>query len=101
MTFRDPDGSDDSFGVPDFEIASNEARIIVTLTREDEGIDGYIEIDEGTEFDPGDTAGSPGQDVLRLAAEMVLVAAGYDEKQVVDFLNTAVRGPVQLIETED
>ncbi len=80
----------------EIEIAPNEARVIVTLAREEEGIDGFIDTIEGLEFDPGDAEGASGRDVLRLAAEMVLIAAGYGEQEVQRFLDTASRGPMQL-----
>ena len=82
------------------EIAANEAKVIVTLTREEDGIDGFIDTIEGMEFDPGDTDDFSGGDVLRLAAEMILVAAGYDENEVQSFLETAPRGPMQLEDAE-
>ncbi len=84
----------------DEDVAPNEAKVIVTLTREDDGIDGFIDTIEGMEFDPGDTEDFAGGDVLRLAAEMILVAAGYDENEVQSFLETAPRGPMQLEDTE-
>lgn len=78
------------------DVAPNEARVIITLTREQEGIDGFIDTIEGLEFDPGDMEDFPGRDVLRLAAEMVLLAAGYDDAETRTFLETAPRGPVEL-----
>lgn len=88
------------FDVDDVEIDENQAEVVVTLTRQDEGIEGYVDVREGVDFDPGDTEASPGMDVLRLAAEMVLVAAGYDEDEVQNFLDTAPRGPVQLTDAD-
>jgi len=82
------------------DVAPNEAKVIVTLTRADDGIDGFIDTIEGMEFDPGDTDDFAGGDVLRLAAEMILVAAGYDENEVQSFLETAPRGPMQLEDAE-
>lgn len=99
MTY-DENGMDD-FAGDEIDVAPNEAKVIITLTREEEGIDGFIDTVEGTDFDPGDIADYPGRDVLRLAAEMVLVAAGYEDEEVQRFLETAPRGPIQLDEVEE
>ncbi len=89
--------NDYQFGADDgVDIDENQAEIVITLTHTDEGIEGFVDVHEGVEFDPGDTQGGNGLDTLRLAAEMVLVAAGYDEDEVGNFLDTAPRGPVQL-----
>ena len=101
LSFKQHDDIDDDYGDIGPDVAPNEAKVIITLTREEEGIDGYIETSEGLDFDPGDIADFPGRDLLRLAAEMVLAAAGYDENQVQQFLDTAPRGPVQLYEAEE
>jgi len=100
LNFINSERPDDPFS-KESDLAPNEAKITITLTREEEGIDGYIETDEGVEFDPGDIEDFPGGDVLRLAAEMVLAAAGYDEKHVEEFLDSAPRGAVQLFEPEE
>ncbi len=98
MTYEN-DGAEAEEFAEEQEIAPNEAQVIVTLTREQEGIDGYISTIEGMEFDPGDMEDFAGRDVLRLAAEMVLLAGGYDEQEVQTFLETAPRGPVELVDT--
>lgn len=90
---QDEDGELDA---EDFDIAPNEAKVVITLARQEEGIDGFIDTVEGTDFDPGDTEGFSGSDVVRLAAEMVLIAAGYSEEDVQHFLDTAPRGPMPL-----
>lgn len=94
---RDDDYLDDELETEeDYDIATNEAKVVVTLMREEEGIDGFIDTIEGADFDPGDSEEFPGNDVLRLAAEMVLIGAGYSREDVVNFLDTAPRGPMQL-----
>ncbi len=101
MTYdADPEYTADLDG-DQIDLGANEAKVIITLAREDDAIDGFIDTIEGVDFDPGDAADFPSRDVLRLAAEMVLVAAGYDEQEVQNFLDTASRGPVQLQEAED
>lgn len=98
MTY-DENGTLDSQYVDDeYEPEPNQAKVIITLTREDDGIDGFIDTREGLDFDPGNIPEYAGSDVLRLAAEMVLVAAGYNDHEVEHFLNTAPRGPVRIYE---
>ncbi len=77
-------------------IATNEAKVVISLTREGDSISGYIETVEGVEFDPGDEGSFSGSDLLRLAAELVLTEAGYHEDEVSTFLDTASRGPMEL-----
>ena len=96
MSYNDGADNGIEYTADEVDVAENEAKVIITLTRLDEGIDGFVDVVEGMEFDPGDTDGEPVLDVLRLAAEMVLVAAGYDEEEVAHFLDTAPRGPMQL-----
>lgn len=100
MNYNEDENIENGLVDDDIGAADNEAKVIITLTREDEGIDGFIDTVEGTDFDPGDIDDFPGRDVLRLAAEMVLVAAGYDDQEVQGFLETATRGPIQLFETD-
>lgn len=95
------DGTDDELEFTgDEEIGENEAQIIITLQRTDDGVEGMVDAIEGVDFDPGDVQDGPGSDVLRLAAEMLLVAAGYDEDEVQNFLDTAPRGPVQMTDSD-
>jgi hypothetical protein len=84
----------------DVDVAPNEAKVIVTLAREEDSIDGWIDTIEGMEFDPGDTEEFPGRDVLRLAGEMILLAAGYDEAEVRGFLDTAPRNPAPMVDDD-
>ena len=100
MSINDGNGDPMEFDDSDIDIADNEAQVIVTLSRDADSIEGYVDQIEGVEFDPGDTEDAPGMDTLRLAAEMVLVAAGYDEDEVHTFLDTASRGPVQVTDVE-
>lgn len=93
------DGLDED--VDEIDLAPNEAKVIVTLIREEEGVSGVIDTIEGFDFDPGDTDEFVGRDLLRAAAEMVLMAAGYDDEEVQSFLETASRTPVELDESED
>ncbi|MDP9350712.1 MAG: hypothetical protein M3P51_04125 [Chloroflexota bacterium] len=95
------DGTDDELDFAgEEEIGDNEAQVIITLQRTEDGVEGMVDAIEGMDFDPGDEETSPGNDLLRLSAEMLLVAAGYDENEVQNFLDTAPRGPVQMLDTD-
>ena len=100
MTYDETRDNGAEYVGDDIDVDPNQAQVIITLTRENDSIDGSIDTIEGMEFDPGDTDEFPSRDVLRLAAEMVLLAAGYDEAEVQNFLDTAPRGPVQFLEAD-
>lgn len=97
--FTSQDGLHDD--VDEIDLAPNEAKVIVTLIREEDGVSGVIDTIEGFDFDPGDTEEFVGRDLLRAAAEMVLMAAGYDDQEVQSFLDTASRAPVEMDEAEE
>ncbi|ACZ42285.1 hypothetical protein Tter_1378 [Thermobaculum terrenum ATCC BAA-798] len=84
----------------EIDVQPNEAKVLITLVRGEDGIDGFILTREGFDFDPGDTEGFPQSDVLRLASELLLRASGYEDRDVQQFLDSAPRGPIRLEERE-
>lgn len=100
MSYDQNNDQELEFPEDEVEVAENEAKVIITLSRNGDEVDGYVDVYEGVEFDPGDTEDGSGVDTLRLAAELVLYAAGYNEDEVTEFLDTAGRGEPQVAEPD-